>query len=52
VLTLDQALGELAKVTPEAIQRLASELFVNDRLCMSVITPPRTTNGLEKALAI
>ena len=52
VLTLDEALDELAKVTPAAIQRLASELFVNDRLCMSVITPPRTTNGLEKALTI
>jgi predicted Zn-dependent peptidase len=52
VLTLDEALEELGKVTPEAIQRLASELFVDDRLCMSVITPPRTTNRLEKVLTI
>jgi predicted Zn-dependent peptidase len=52
VLTMDEALAELGKVTAEDIQRLASELFVNDRLCMSVITPPRTTKGLEKALTI
>ena len=52
VLTMDEALAELAMVTPESIQKLAAELFVNDRLCMSVITPPRTTNGLEKALTL
>ena len=52
VLTLDEALAALAQVTPEDIQRLAGELFQDDRLCMSVITPPKTTSGLEKALHI
>jgi predicted Zn-dependent peptidase len=48
VLTLDQALSELAEVTPEQIQTLAQQLFRDDRLCMSVIAPPRSASGLEK----
>jgi predicted Zn-dependent peptidase len=50
VLTLDEALAELDEVTPERIQKLATELFQDDRLCMSVVTPPGSTAGLEKAL--
>jgi len=50
VLTLDQALAELDEVTPERIQTLAQEMFSDERLCMSVIAPPRSTTGLEKAL--
>jgi predicted Zn-dependent peptidase len=50
VLTLDEALAELAKVTPESIQALAQELFRDDLLCMAVIAPPNSTAGLEKAL--
>ena len=50
VLTLDQALEELYQVTPERIQALAQELFRDDRLCMAVIAPPRSTAALEKVL--
>ena len=49
VLTLDQALAELNEVTPEHMQRVAQELFRDDRLCMSVIAPPRSTAKLERA---
>jgi predicted Zn-dependent peptidase len=50
VLTLDQALSELAEVTPDRIQTLAQQLFRDDRLCMSVIAPARSASGLEKML--
>ena len=50
VLTLDEALEELDKVTPERMQALAQELFRDDRLCLSVIAPPGSTSGLEKVL--
>ncbi len=52
VLTLDQALAELHEVTPDAIQSLAQRLFRDDRLCLAVIAPPRTTSRLEQALHI
>jgi predicted Zn-dependent peptidase len=52
VLTLDEALEEVYAVTPEGIQAVAQELFTDDLLCMSVIAPPRTTTGLEKALHV
>ena len=42
VLTLDEALAELDKVTPEGIQSLAQRLFTDDRLCMAVISPRGT----------
>ena len=50
VLTLDEALDELAGVTPEAIQSLAARLFSDDRLCAAVISPRGTTKSLEHAL--
>ena len=52
VLTLDEALAELREVTPERIQSLAQRLFRDDRLCLAVIAPPRTTARLEQALHI
>jgi predicted Zn-dependent peptidase len=52
VLTLDEALAEVDKVTPERIQALAQRLFRDDRLCVAVIAPPRTTRGLEAALKL
>ena len=39
VLTVDEALAELDKVTPDGIQKLASRLFSDERLCMAVISP-------------
>lgn len=50
VLTLDDALDELAKVTPERIQALAQELFQDDRLCMAVIAPRGSTSGIDEVL--
>jgi predicted Zn-dependent peptidase len=52
VLTLDEALAELATVTPESIQTLAQELIRDDLLCLSVIGPKRSASGLERALKL
>ena len=50
VLTLDQALAELDKVTPAGIQSLAQRLFTDDRLCMAVISPRGTAKRVERVL--
>ena len=50
VLTLDEALAELAKVTPADIQAVAQRLLRNDALCLAVISTPGSTAGLEKSL--
>jgi predicted Zn-dependent peptidase len=50
VLTVDQAVAELDKVTPQGIQELAARLFTDDRLAMAVISPRGTTKSLERAL--
>jgi predicted Zn-dependent peptidase len=52
VLTLDEALAEVAKVTPADIQTLAQSLIRDDRLCLAVISPGRGTARLEKALRL
>ena len=52
VLTLDDALAELATVTPEGIQALAQRLFRDDRLCLAVIAPKGTTRNLEASLTL
>jgi predicted Zn-dependent peptidase len=52
VLTLDQALAELDKVTPHDIQSLAQRLFKDDRLCMAVISPRGAANGVEGVLRL
>jgi len=52
VLTLDEALAELNEVTPDHMQRVAQTLLRDDRLCMSVIAPPRSTSELERALQL
>jgi predicted Zn-dependent peptidase len=50
VLTLDDALTELNKVTPEDVQELAQRLFKDDALSLAVISTPGSTSGLDKAL--
>jgi predicted Zn-dependent peptidase len=50
VLTLDEALAELDKVTPETIQSLAQRLFTDERLCMAVISPRGTAKNVERVL--
>jgi predicted Zn-dependent peptidase len=52
VYTLDEALEAVASVDAGEIQRLAGELFVDDRLRLSVVAPPRHGRGLERALRI
>lgn len=52
VLTLDEALAELEKVTPDGIQSLAQQLFTDDRLCMAVVSPRGTAASLERVLRI
>src|SRR3954454_4198790 len=50
VLTLDDALTELGKVTPDDVQALAQQLFRDEGLCLAVVSTPDTTSGLEQAL--
>ncbi|HWH37510.1 MAG TPA: pitrilysin family protein [Candidatus Limnocylindrales bacterium] len=52
VLTLDQALSELAAVTSDQLQSLAQRLIRDEALCMAVITPSRATARLERALRL
>ena len=47
MLTLDDALTALAKVTPDDVQSLAQQLFRDEALCLSVISTPGSTAGLE-----
>jgi len=52
VYTLDEALEAVASVEASEIQRLAGELFIDERLRLSVVAPPRHGGGLESALRI
>ncbi len=52
VLTLDDALAELAQVTPASIQMVAQDLIRDERLCLSVITRPGTGQGCEASLKL
>jgi predicted Zn-dependent peptidase len=52
VLTLDEALAALAKVTPEAIQTLAQRLIRDEGLALSVVAPPGHGRHLDKALRL
>jgi predicted Zn-dependent peptidase len=52
VLTLDEALAELAGVTPGQVQSLAQRMFRNEALSLAVISAPGSTAGLEKSLTL
>jgi predicted Zn-dependent peptidase len=52
VLTLDEALGELTKVTSDDIQALAQRLFRDELMSLAVISTPGSTSGLEEALRL
>ena len=52
VLTLDEALAEVAAVSAEDIRRLATELFVDAGLRMAVVAPARHLRGLERRLRL
>ena len=52
VLTLDEVLELVNAVTPDSIQRVAHDLLTDDKLCLAVIGPPRSTAGLDAALTL
>ena len=52
VLTLDEALAEVATVTADDVRRLASELVVDDGLRLAVVAPARYLRGLERRLRL
>ena len=52
VLTIDQALEEVANVTAEDVRRLARELFVDDGLRMAAVGPARHLRGLDRRLRL
>ncbi len=52
VLTLDEALAEVAAVSAEDVRRLAGELLVDDGLRLAVVAPARYLRGLERRLRL
>ena len=52
VLTLDQALAELAAVTADQIRSVAERLITNDGLRLAVVAPPRRGRRLESLLRL
>ena len=52
VLTLDEALAEVARVTSADLSRLAGELFRDDLLRLAVVAPARSLRGLERHLRL
>ena len=52
VLTLDEALAEVAAVSADDIRRLAGELFVDEGLRLAVVAPARHLRGLERRLRL
>jgi len=52
VLTLDDALAEISRVTADDLARLAGQLFREDVLRMAVVAPGRALRGLDKHLRL
>jgi predicted Zn-dependent peptidase len=52
VLTVDEALAEIAAVTPDHIQRLAGELVVEAGLRLAAVAPARAMRGLDRHLRL
>jgi predicted Zn-dependent peptidase len=52
VLTLDEALDAIARVTAADIARLAGELFREDALRLAVVAPARSLRGLDRHLGL
>ncbi|HVM30729.1 MAG TPA: pitrilysin family protein [Candidatus Limnocylindrales bacterium] len=52
VLTVDDALAELAAVTPEQVHALAQRLIRDDALCLALISPSRGVASVERALQL
>ncbi|CAN5805541.1 pitrilysin family protein [soil metagenome] len=52
VLTLDEALSQLAAVTADDIAALAGRLIRDEALCLAVIAPRGKARGLERVLKL
>ena len=52
VLTVDEALAEIAAVNADDIQRLAGSLVVDDGLRLAAVAPARALRGLERHLRL
>jgi predicted Zn-dependent peptidase len=52
VLTVDEALAELAAVTSDQVHALAQRLIRDDLLCLALITPSRGVASVERALRL
>jgi predicted Zn-dependent peptidase len=52
VLTLEEALAEVAAVSSADIRRVANELFTDDGLRGAVVAPARYARGLERRLRL
>ncbi|MFN8621726.1 MAG: pitrilysin family protein [Chloroflexota bacterium] len=52
VLTVEEAIDELAAVTPDDVLALAQRLIRDELLSLAVIAPKRATTGLAKALRL
>ncbi|MEO8273171.1 MAG: pitrilysin family protein [Chloroflexota bacterium] len=52
VLTLDEALAEVERVTVADMARLAGELFREDVLRLAVVAPARSLRGLDRHLKL
>src|SRR6185312_1089516 len=50
VLTLEEALAEVAAVRSEDVRRVANDLFTDDGLRLAVVAPARYARGLERRL--
>jgi predicted Zn-dependent peptidase len=52
VLTLDEALAAIGRVTAADVERLAGTLFRNELLRLSVVGPARSLKGLDRHLRL
>jgi predicted Zn-dependent peptidase len=52
VLTLDEALAEIAAVTAEDVQRVAGDLVRDEGLRLAVVAPARHLRGLDRHLRL
>jgi predicted Zn-dependent peptidase len=52
VLTLDEALAEIAAVDAAAVQQLAAQIFCDEGLRLSAVAPARYLRGLEPRLRL
>jgi predicted Zn-dependent peptidase len=52
VLTLEEALAEVAAVTSADVRRVAGELFTDDGLRLAVVAPAKHARGLERRLRL